>query len=218
MRCKIRARPRDNSGTNARHLDDGQAFRGGVSREARRSRRAREARPRNRRSSLISIFTGLSRGGTFGVAVSARFLDRPLHPANGIADSRRTVREVAANPDRGGLGVERHADALAFEVLGQADAGALVDENEAVAEHTRGKHRKGNERAVAAAGHADEFGSGKLRQDRIRRFPTRRSKISRGASMGMYLRSMPSILRRRCAALRCGRNGRRRRSSSIGPS
>src|SRR5215475_8934545 len=56
--------------------------------------------------------------------------------------------ENAADEDRGRHGVERDADALAFEVLGLADARLLVDADEAVAEAARGKHRDGHERTL----------------------------------------------------------------------
>ncbi len=74
------------------------------------------------------------------------------------------MHQVAAQPDRSGLRVERQPDTPAFEILRRADAGALVDEDVAVPEDARREHRNGDERAVAAAHQADEFGTGKLRR------------------------------------------------------
>jgi hypothetical protein len=72
------------------------------------------------------------------------------------------MRQVAAHPDGGGLGVERNADALALEVLRRADAATRVDEDVAVAKHARRKHRQRDERAIAAPRQADELGRREL--------------------------------------------------------
>jgi hypothetical protein len=81
-----------------------------------------------------------------------------------VLRSTPMMLQVAAQPDRRCLGIERQADPAAFKVLRRADAGAAVDENVAVAEHPRRKHRNGDERAIAAAGVRDEFGRRKLRR------------------------------------------------------
>ena len=98
------------------------------------------------------------------VAVAAAAFHRALHPADGVDIDAELMHQMAAQPDRGGLGVERQADTAAFQVLRRADAGARVDENVAVAEHARRKDRNGDERAIAAAGMADEFGRRKFRR------------------------------------------------------
>src|SRR5947207_6596389 len=91
------------------------------------------------------------------LAVSARLLDRALHPADSAQIDAELMLEMSACPDRGGLGVERQADALAFEILGGTDAGARIDEDVAVAKDPRRKHRQRDKAAIAAAGEADEF-------------------------------------------------------------
>ena len=98
------------------------------------------------------------------IAVAAAAFDRALHPMDGAQVDAELMLQVAAQPDRRGLGVERQADPAAFEVLRRADAGAPVDEDIAVAEHPRRKHRDGDERAIAAAGMRNEFGCRQLRR------------------------------------------------------
>jgi hypothetical protein len=68
--------------------------------------------------------------------------------------------EQAADEDRGRHGVERHADALAFEVLGLGDARFLVDGDETVAERARGEDRDRDERALLVGEALDELGAG----------------------------------------------------------
>jgi hypothetical protein len=70
--------------------------------------------------------------------------------------------EKAANPHRCGLGVERDAHALAFEVLRRPDAGPAVDIDVAVAEHPRRKYQQRHESAVATRHPTDEFGRREL--------------------------------------------------------
>ena len=72
------------------------------------------------------------------------------------------VAQQPADEDRGGHGVDRHADALAFEVLRRLDV-LLVDEDEAVPEHARGEHRNGDERALPGDEARDVFGAGEFR-------------------------------------------------------
>ena len=106
---------------------------------------------------------GLKQRQRVRMAVAADGLDRALHPADFVDVDAELMHQVAAQPDRGGLRVERQADALALKVLRCADAGARVDEDIAVAEHARRKDRNGDELAFAVAGQADELGSGQLR-------------------------------------------------------
>ncbi len=97
------------------------------------------------------------------LAVRAGVFHRALHPPNGVEIDAELMRQMSARPQRRGLGVERHADALAFQILGRADAGARIDENVAVPEHARREHRQRHERVVAGALQADEFGGRQLR-------------------------------------------------------
>jgi hypothetical protein len=69
------------------------------------------------------------------VAVAAATFDRALHPLNGAQIDAELMLQVAAQPDRRGLGVERQTYPAAFEVFRRANAGAPVDEDIAVAEH-----------------------------------------------------------------------------------
>src|SRR5204862_7396763 len=73
------------------------------------------------------------------------------------------MRQMPAQPERGGLRVKRQSNALAFEILGGADAGACVDEDVAVAEDARWKHRQRHEPAITLPLEADELGRGQLR-------------------------------------------------------
>ena len=95
------------------------------------------------------------------LAVRAGLLHGALDPPDGIEIHIELMRQETARPDRGGLGIERKPDALAFEILGRADA-ARIDEDVAVAKDARGKDRQRHERTVAAAHQADEFGRRKL--------------------------------------------------------
>src|SRR6516164_4523751 len=97
------------------------------------------------------------------MAVGAAGFYRALYPANGGEIDAELMLQMAAQPDRGGLGVERQANPPAFEILRRADAGAAVDEDIAVAKHPRRKHRNGDEGARAPAGMRDEFGRRQLR-------------------------------------------------------
>jgi hypothetical protein len=91
-------------------------------------------------------------------------LDRALYPADTGNVDAELMHQMAAQPDRCGLGVKRQSDSPAFEVFRCANAAALVDEDIAVAKHPRWKNRNGDERAIAAAGMGDEFGCRKLRR------------------------------------------------------
>ena len=72
------------------------------------------------------------------------------------------VLQQPVDVDRRGHGQERHADALALEVLGRLDAGLAVDGDEAVTEGARGKYRDGDERALLVGETLDEFRAGEL--------------------------------------------------------
>src|ERR1700691_5301489 len=61
------------------------------------------------------------------IAVRAAGLDRPLHPIDFVDVDAELMHQVAAQPDRSRLRIERQADAAAFEVFRRADARALVD-------------------------------------------------------------------------------------------
>jgi len=91
-------------------------------------------------------------------AVTARLVDRALHPFDLGQIDAEIVLHQAADEQRGGLGVERHADALAFQILGRFDELA-VDHDEAVAEHPRRKRRQRRERQLLGGEAADIFGT-----------------------------------------------------------
>src|SRR5215475_6598529 len=87
----------------------------------------------------------------------AGLLERALHPADAREVDAVFVPEQTADPDRCAHAVERHTDALAFQILRRADAGFAVVEDEAVAEHARGEGGKRHERTAPGAEPADEF-------------------------------------------------------------
>src|SRR6266700_2876796 len=97
------------------------------------------------------------------LSMRATLFDRALHPAHDRKINPKLMRQMPAQPERGSLRVKRQPDALAFEILGGADAGACVDEDVAVAEHARWKHRQRHEPAIALSVEADELGRGELR-------------------------------------------------------
>src|SRR5262249_40977369 len=84
------------------------------------------------------------------------------HPPDGCEIYIEFMHEMAAHPDRRGLGIERQPDALAIEILGRTDAAARIDEDVAVSKDARGKHRQRDELTIAAAHQADEFGRRQL--------------------------------------------------------
>ena len=73
-------------------------------------------------------------------AVPLGVADAAFDPGHAGKIDAVIVLEQAADEDRGCHSIERHADALAREVLGLAHL-ALVDRDIAVPEHARGKHR-----------------------------------------------------------------------------
>src|SRR5215510_347505 len=73
------------------------------------------------------------------------------------------MRQMPAQPERGSLRVKRETETFAFEILGGADAGARVDEDVAMAEYARWKHRQRHEPAVALSVEADELGCRQFR-------------------------------------------------------
>ena len=96
-------------------------------------------------------------------AVRAAGVHRALHPMHLAQVDAVFVLQDAVDVDRRRHGEERHADALAFEVLRLGDAGLLVDGDEAVAEGARGKHRDGDERALLVGEALHELGAGIFR-------------------------------------------------------
>ncbi len=92
----------------------------------------------------------------------AALLDRSLDPSNGGQVDPELMLQVPARPDRGGLSVERQPDPPSFQIFRRAHARTRVDENIAVTEYARRKHRKRDERAVARTTEADIFGCRKL--------------------------------------------------------
>ncbi len=56
------------------------------------------------------------------VAVAAAAFDRALHPMDRTQVDAELMLQMPAQPDRGGLGVERQPDPAAFEVFRRADA------------------------------------------------------------------------------------------------
>ena len=90
-------------------------------------------------------------------AVGAGGVHRALHPVDFRQIDAEFVLQHAVDEDRRGHRVERHADALAFEVLRALDARLAVDGDEAEAERDRGKHRDGDERALPVGEALGEF-------------------------------------------------------------
>src|SRR4051812_19938918 len=97
------------------------------------------------------------------IAVTARAIYRTLNPMDLLEVHTIFMLEQTADEDRGCHGVKRHADALAFQILGRPDAGFLVDGDEAVAEAARGKHRQRDERTLLVGEALYEFRRGIFR-------------------------------------------------------
>src|SRR5258705_1449690 len=93
----------------------------------------------------------------------APLFDCALHPVDGREINAKLMRQMPAQPERRGLRVKRQSNALAFDILGGADAGARVDEDVAMAEDARWKHRQRHEPSIALPVEADELGRRKLR-------------------------------------------------------
>src|SRR5262249_27132710 len=96
------------------------------------------------------------------LAVAAGLFHRALDPADGVKIDTELVHEMTARPDRRGLGIERQAGAPAFEIFWRGYAPPGVDEDVAVAEHPRRKHRQRDERTIAATVQADKLGRRQL--------------------------------------------------------
>ena len=105
-------------------------------------------------------------------AVRAAGVHRALHPVDLAQVDAVFVLQEAVDVDRRRHGEERHADALAFEVLRLGDAGLLVDGDEAVAEGARRKHRDGDERALLVGEALHELGAGIFRDVEFLARPT----------------------------------------------
>ncbi len=88
----------------------------------------------------------------------AGLVHRALDPMDLGQIDAEFVMQHAVDEDCRRHGVERHADALALEILRRLDAGLLVDGNEAHPECDRREHRKGDERTLVAGKALSEFG------------------------------------------------------------
>ena len=95
-------------------------------------------------------------------AMGADFLDRALDPFDGRKVDAVILGEMPAAPHRRGLGIERQADALAFQIPGPRDAGIPVDAEEPVAVGLGREYRNRDEAAVAGGRHRDELRRGEL--------------------------------------------------------
>src|SRR4051794_1909565 len=69
-----------------------------------------------------------------------------FYPAHRTGLNIIVVRQNAADPNRGGLPVSERAHPLSLQILGPFDASLAIDENVAVAEDARRKHRQRNAR------------------------------------------------------------------------
>ena len=160
----------------------------------------------------VSIWrTGFSSGSTLGLPCEPAWFKRALHPVDLREIDAVFVLQHAADEDRGGLGVERHADALALEILGRLDAGFLVDRDVAVAEDARGEDRDRDERAVALGVALKRLGARHLRRVEFLAAAHAVENLARAVDGDEIevdaLRPAP----RRCRAAPCGHRGRRRR-------
>src|SRR6266478_3884551 len=95
-------------------------------------------------------------------AVRAAGVHRPLNPMDLPEIDAVFVLQQPIDVDGRGHGEQRHAHALALEVLGRLDAGLAVNGDEAVAKRPRRKHRNGDERALLAGKALHEFRARKL--------------------------------------------------------
>ena len=82
---------------------------------------------------------------------AAETVGATLHPIDVGRLDAELVLHQPSHVDRGGHRIFRHAAALALEIGAGLDALRGVDEEIAVAEHSGGKHRNGDERRFAAA-------------------------------------------------------------------
>src|SRR5215469_12070561 len=126
------------------------------------------------------------------MAVTPRFVDRALHPFDAGKVDTEIVLNQAADKDRRGLGVERHADALAGKVLRRVDEPAVdyVKPCRNTREAKTGSATKGNLFAAKRLTYSELDISQASNSSR----PVMRSKISRGLSRARKLSSMPSGL------------------------
>src|SRR5258705_7632314 len=102
--------------------------------------------------------TGRNNAGACGLPCVPVSSTPPLHPPNGPDIDPELMHEVAAQPERCGLRIERQPDPASFKILGSANAGSFIDKNITMTKNTRWKHRQRYERAFARAMKADEFG------------------------------------------------------------
>src|SRR5262249_60227895 len=92
------------------------------------------------------------------MAVTSGLVDRAVHPLDAGKVDTEIVLHQAADKDRRGLGVERHADALAGKVLRHIDEPA-VDYDEAMPKHPRGEDRQRRKKEFFCRKTADIFGT-----------------------------------------------------------
>src|ERR1700740_2748010 len=90
----------------------------------------------------------------------ARRVHRALHPMDFGQIDAEFGFENAVDEDRGRHRVERHADALASEVLRALDSRFAINRDEAEPECDRREYRNGHERAFAIGEALNEFGTG----------------------------------------------------------
>ena len=105
---------------------------------------------------------GLKQRRCARIAVAACFLDRALDPADGRKIDSVLMHEMATNPHRRRLRVERHSHPAVLEILRSFDSRMPVDIDMAVPKDARRKHRDCDQRALAARQAADELGGGKF--------------------------------------------------------
>ena len=83
-----------------------------------------------------------------------------LHPVNLRQIDAELVMQNAVDEDRRRHRIERHADALAFQILRRLDPRLAIDRDEAHAKSDRGEHRNGDKRALLTGKALGEFRAG----------------------------------------------------------
>jgi hypothetical protein len=137
---------------------------------------------------LIESFFGGRQDGRIAVRLGA--VDVALDPFDLGKVDAVLVAQQPADEDRGGHRVDRHADALALEILRRLDV-LLIDEDKAVPEHARGEHRNGDERTLPSDEARDVFGTGKFRSVEFQSCRHAVENVARLSST-RKLRSIPS--------------------------
>src|SRR5690349_20872541 len=90
------------------------------------------------------------------LAVASWLVHRALNPFDAGQFDAEIVLHQAADEDRGGLGVKRNADALAFEFFGGGDA-AAIDNDKAVPKYPRCEYGQRDEWQLLRREPADIF-------------------------------------------------------------